>query len=70
MSDQEELAFAKQCEPQPKWNTHQTMQALRERYKAPEYAFMEQVGDRTGSANRFCDALAMSCWTSFSLERQ
>lgn len=39
--------------------------ALRERYKAPEYAFFEQVGDSTGHRqSRWADAVALSLWPS------
>jgi hypothetical protein len=44
--------------------------ALRVRYPAPEYAFLEQVRSQTGysSTTRTADALAMSLWPSRGLE--
>lgn len=50
-------------------NTAQLMTALAIRYKAPEWAFMPQVADGTGTQKvRTCDALAMSLWPSRGLE--
>jgi hypothetical protein len=48
----------------------QIMAALRERYAAPEYAFLAQVRSRTGyrGAIRTADALAMSLFPSRGLE--
>lgn len=40
---------------------------LRLRYPSNSYAFFENVADRTGSANRYADALVMSLWQSRGL---
>ena len=37
---------------------------LRARYPAPEWALIEEVADRTGSANNYADAMAMNLWQS------
>jgi hypothetical protein len=51
------------------WNTTETMAALSDRYKAPEYAFLPQVANGTGGQrSRTCDALAMSVWPSRGLD--
>lgn len=43
--------------------------ALARRYRAPEYALFEQVGNGTGFvANRWADAMAMSLWPSRGLD--
>ena len=48
--------------------TVNVLEALRRRYCAPAYAFVEQVGTTTGFANRgYCDALALSLWPSRGL---
>lgn len=48
--------------------TQQLMAALAAKYKAPEWAFLPQVADGTGSAKvRTADALAMSLWPSRGL---
>lgn len=44
------------------------MAALAKRYRAPEWALFEQVGNGTGHAsNRWADAMAMSLWPSRGL---
>lgn len=49
--------------------THLVMQALRERYAPPAYAFLEQVANGTGSnGSRWSDALAMSLYPSRGLD--
>jgi hypothetical protein len=45
------------------------MAALVKRYRAPEWALFEQVGNGTGfSGNRWADAMAMSLWPSRGLD--
>lgn len=45
------------------------MAALAKRYRAPEFALFEQVGNGTGfAANRWADAVAMSLWPSRGLD--
>jgi len=45
------------------------MAALVKRYRAPEWALLEQVGNGTGFAgNRWADAMAMSLWPSRGLD--
>ncbi len=44
------------------------VQALRERYAAPEYAFLDQVRDATGyGGSRTADALVMGLWPSLGI---
>lgn len=48
--------------------TVNVVEALRRRYCAPAYAFLEQCGTTTGFGNRgYCDALAVSLWPSRGL---
>jgi len=50
-------------------STGAIMDAMRERYKAPEYALMFEVGNATGHhTRRHADAVAMSLWPSRGLE--
>lgn len=55
--------------PNPKTSAHVTA-LLRERYAAPEYAFLPQVRSRTGYGGpiRTADAMAMSLYPSRGLE--
>jgi len=53
----------------PNMTTGKINNALREKYKAPEYALMFEVGNKTGfGCNRHADAIAMSLWPSRGLE--
>lgn len=54
----------------PKLTEPQILAALRARFAAPEWAFLEQVRSRTGyqGAVRTADALAMSLWPGRGLE--
>ena len=53
----------------PKLTTEQLLQALRDRYCAPAWGFLTEVGDATGTMKRrSADALAMSLWPSRGLE--
>lgn len=45
--------------------THEVVNRLRDRYKAPEYAFFTEVAEGTGAfAGRRADGIAMSLWPS------
>lgn len=51
--------------PAGKTTAGDVMQALRERYAAPEYALLGQVRDATGyGGNRTADAVALGLWPS------
>ena len=53
------------------WQTSEIHAALRDRYKPPEYAFLEEVRNDAGfDASRSCDAIAMSLWPSRGLDLQ
>lgn len=50
-------------------NTSQIREALRAAYKAPEWAFFEEVTDQTGAGHRRrADGIAMSLWPSRGLD--
>lgn len=46
----------------------EVVQALAKKYAPPAYAFLRQVANRTGGANRTADALAMCLWKSQGFE--
>ncbi len=46
----------------------EVLAALAARYPAPQFAFLPQVADSTGSVGRTADAIAMSLWPSRGLE--
>lgn len=46
----------------------EVMDGLRARYRAPAWAFFEEVRDSTGFASRTADALAFGLWPSQGLE--
>ena len=49
----------------PRASAGSVVQALSGKYPAPQFAFMEQVGNGTGyKASRWADALALSLWPS------
>lgn len=51
-----------------KMQTYEIKAALAEKYKAPEYALLFEVGDGTGgNKSRYADAVAMSLWPSRGL---
>lgn len=52
------------------WTARELREALRQRYGAPAWAFMEEVRDSTGftGAGRSADAVAMSLWPSRGLD--
>lgn len=53
----------------PKVNATDIRGALRERFAAPAFAYLEEVGNATGNAcRRHADAVAMSVWPSRGLE--
>lgn len=47
---------------------HKVQKALQRRYGAPAYALFFEVADKTGSANRYADAMAMALWPSRGLK--
>jgi hypothetical protein len=48
---------------------NEVVNALKAKYEANAYAFLEQVGDGTGARlHRWCDALVMSLWPSRGLD--
>lgn len=52
-------------------NEHEVREMLRRRYPAPEWAFLEEVRNKTGggaSDERYADALAMNMWPSRGME--
>jgi hypothetical protein len=50
------------------WNAARVIEALKEKYALPAFAFLPNVGDSTGwSKSRTADALAMGCWPSRGL---
>lgn len=61
--------MAKRKGPEP-ISTEQVMEALRQRYQPPAWAFLPQVRNGTGwqRSTRTADALAMSLWPSRGLE--
>lgn len=51
--------------PKKQWKAAELVALLRERYTAPEYAFIEEARAGTGwKANRSADGLALSLWPS------
>lgn len=53
----------------PPVKSHDVIELLRNRYAAPAWAFLEQVGDGTGAyTSRHADAIAMGVWPSRGLE--
>jgi hypothetical protein len=51
------------------WTAQESVQALSQWYKPPEWAFLGQVRDGTGaSGSRYADAIALNVWPSRGME--
>lgn len=51
-----------------KFDAYELRAMLAEKYKSPEYAFLQEVGSGTGAnSGRYADAMAMSLWPSRGL---